>query len=604
MKKISLLLTAFVLIVAYNNCAGHHDTVGGRSWNAASIATCEAELMANFKSTVYSFVRSPNACVSCHVDGGQGLGAFASADVDRAFANFSTAGLQKISSQAISPAHKPPYSGVHHKPAIDTLNVSWPESEANYVDCLAKAEGGGVDESLLTASKGASGVYTNKTEQTISWDLDVPADLDGQATRTLPAKLFLSVRVLYQTIAGVERAKGYIFSNPMLQMKDPSLQVVIEGVYIHINGTLISSQTAFINVSRVVSGTQQVYLMRGDGNTIIDPVATTDTFAVYMRRALLTSAVDDSVPPLTPLLSITDSQTGSKTLLKSRTAPISILRDSGVVRWCLTESLTPPASTEAACPYPDAPVDPKLVVNGWFVKRPTNFTFSSGDGAKRLYLWVANDSLMINESPATVAVTVDTTDPVAPTISNLTVTDTQVADLTITNTSDVTKWCVWEQNIIDPAPGKPDLDDPCWAWSYDGGKPDSVGFRGGGDRDVWVFVRDAAGNVSDASNKLSANNPFGPVTFAQLTGAAGDVRSVFTNNCATCHANIQNPGYQKLRLFEYNVALEVADSGALVARTNNPLSPMPNINGGLMPKKYRDMIRLWVSPEEGNTPLP
>ncbi len=607
MKKIFLLFTAFVLIVGYNNCAGRHDSPGNRAWNAASIATCEAELMANFKSSVYSFVRSPDACVSCHVDGGQGLGAFASADVDRAYANFSAAGLQKISSQATSPAHKAPYTGVHHKPTIDALNETWPEAEAGYVDCLAKAQGGGVDESLLTAAKGASAIYTNQTVQTISWDLDVPADLDGKATRTLPAKLSISVKVLYQVIGGVNRAKGYIFSDPTLQMKDPSQQVVVEGVYVHINETLISSQTAFINVSRVVSGTQAMLLMNGDGNTIIDPVATTDTFSIYLRRAMLTSATDDSVPPLVPLLSVTDSETGSKTLLKSRTAPISILRDSGVVRWCLTESLTPPASTEAPCPYPDAPTDPKLVVNGWFITRPTSFTFSAGDGNKRLYLWVANDSLLMNETPATVAVTVDTTAPAPATISGLTSTDTQdtqVANFAISNTPDITGWCVWEQNIVEVAPDKPELDDPCWDWSYDGTKPDSVGYRGNGNRDVWVFVRDAAGNISDASNKLTGNNPWGPVTFAQLTGPASDARAVFTNNCYTCHATISNPGYQKLRLFDYNAAIGVAESGALVARTNNPLSPMPNINGGLMAKKYRDMIRLWVTPEGGGDPEP
>jgi hypothetical protein len=64
-----------------------------------------------------------------------------------------------------------------------------------------------------------------------------------------------------------------------------------------------------------------------------------------------------------------------------------------------------------------------------------------------------------------------------------------------------------------------------------------------------------------------------------------------------------NPGFSKLQLFNYESALGVADSGVLISRINNPISPMPNINGGLMPQKDRDLIKLWTMPEDGGDPV-
>lgn len=601
MKTGFLFALIVVLIVGYNNCSGHHTGVQGSAGLAASGTSCDAVLLQKYQASVYGFVHSDTTCKQCHVEGGIGLGVFASDDLQRSYAAFTGVGLSKIGYMATNPQHKPPYTGEQNQAAIAGLNDSWPRAEQEYLECLSKIDGGGIDESLLTSAKPAPAIYSDTNSQELSWDLDLAEGLDEAAHRALPARLSITVKVLYQTFNGVEKAKGYVFSNPTLLLKDASTQVVIEGLYIYINRALIANQTTFVNVSKVVGGTQPMLLMKADGNTIIDPVATTDVFSVFMRRAILTSATDDSTPPLTPLMTVTDMDTGSKTHLQDATARVSILRDSGIVRWCLSESPTRPASTEAPCDNPGAP---EGALNGWQITRPTEFRFSAGDGAKTVYLWVANENLKINSTPATVTLTLDTVAPPAAVISDLTVTDTQVASLSISNAADVSGWCVWEQNAVLAAPNRPALDHACWQWSYGGSKPDSVGFRGGGQRDVWVFVRDQAGNVSTASNKLTGTNPFGPITFALLKGPAGNPQAVFTNSCATCHADSANPGYQRVRLFEYAEAVKVADSGVLVSRTNNPLSPMPNVNGGLLEKKYRDLIRLWASPEGTDTPLP
>ena len=172
------------------------------------------------------------------------------------------------------------------------------------------------------------------------------------------------------------------------------------------------------------------------------------------------------------------------------------------------------------------------------------------------------------------------------------------------NESDVAGWCVVEQSSALGDPSAPKLDDACWRWTDLNAKPSTVGFKGSGPRRIRVYVRDQAGNVSLPSNTVSASNPFGAITFAQLTSEVSTPRSIFTNRCLTCHGTASNPGFSKLKLFDYDGAYAVVQSGELISRINNVLSPMPNVGGGLMPQAERDLIRLWTMPEkDGDKPL-
>jgi mono/diheme cytochrome c family protein len=315
--------------------------------------------------------------------------------------------------------------------------------------------------------------------------------------------------------------------------------------------------------------------------------------------------VDESSAPLTPILHASDPETASETLVKANSVKILVLRDSGIARWCLSENPTAPASADAPCA---SGLTGMGTANGWSFTRPTSFNISSGEGAKSLYLYVANQSLKINATPATYTNTADHSAPAPASISSIQLVDTQVANLSVAhaNEADVSGWCVWEQSVLGGAPGKPGLGDDCWKWTDNGAKPTTVGFRSGGTRNVWIFVRDKAGNVSNASNMMSAQNPYGEITYTQLidqSGASGN-RAIFANRCFTCHGQNGNPGFSKLELFKYLTAVDIAKSGTLVSRINNPLSPMPNINGGLMPQRDRDLIRLWTMPEQSNELAP
>lgn len=597
----ALAVSLFVLLGSFTNCSQMAALSDGSSSNSSLSVDCDEELLNSYKTNVYPFFRSTSTCIGCHIEGGAGLGVFASADVNSSFAAFEGSGFSTVEYMATNPQHKPPYTGVQNQPAMDKIAPIWNAAEAEHLSCVSKSQNGGVDDSLLTSAKAAPAIYasTNAT-QTLSWDLDLGSDLAPTSTRSIPARVTIDVKVLYQTnSSGVKIAEGYIFSNPTLALKTTGVQVVAEGLFFQINGQPISSQTTFTSLSKVVSGTQAIPLMVANANTLIQPVGSSDTFQLYFRRLVPTSGDGEASPPLTPILSLQDSSTGATDYAQSTTVNTFVLRDSGILRWCLSESATPPASTEAACNNPTPGT-----TNGWNLSRPTSFKLSSGDGPKTVYLWVANDSLLINTTPAQYSITLDSTPPAAPTITGITVGNTQVAAMTVThpNESDVTGWCVYEQNAI-AATGTPKLTDACWSWTDLGAKPTTVGFKNGGNRTVRVFVRDKAGNISAASNAMNVNNPYGAITYADLTASVSTPRSTFTNRCFTCHGSSSGPGYSKLQLFTYDGALSVVKSGQLLSRINNVLSPMPNVNGGLMPQEERDLIRLWTMPEEGGNPL-
>lgn len=640
-RLFTILSAAVVMSIGYTNCsdfasvqrASDNGTLG--SIQGRTVQECDAALLDVYEKSLYPWFRNNSTCMSCHIEGGTGIGVFASATVFNSFTAFKAAGISKVEYMATNPNHKAPYTGLQNKPAMDQMAPNWTRAEKDHLACVSQAENGG-NSSVLTSPKKAPSIYSAvNSVQTLTWELDLASDLDDSTPKPIPVKVSIDVKVLYHAVGGQQLAKGYIFSNPMASMKDSTKQVVMEGLFFQINRRPISSQTTYTSLSRVVSGTTPIPLMKASANTLIEPISTEDEFQLYFRRLVLTEEGANADAPATPILAVTDRSTGVNTHLRERTASIFILRDSGISRWCLSESPTPPASTEAACVNSEAGAN---VVNGWYLNRPTSFTFSNGDGQKRLYLWVANDSLKMNATPAKIAIadngtlrdyiTLDTMAPAAPNLTSINVTDTQVADLVTTHAqeSDVHSWCVFEQSeLVGTTPdfgqgrSKPPLDHQCWRWTDNGEKPTTVGFMAGGNRNVFVFVRDIAGNVSAASNMRTAMNPHGVITYTKLTDLSQPLKptAIFANRCFACHGSTNNPGYNRLPLFTtynaqgqvavdgYSATLEVVRNGQLISRINNEISPMPNVAGGLMPKRDRDLIRLWSLTRDGaNQPLP
>ncbi len=613
-KKISIGLTLIgpLLLFAFNNCSSRHELMQTASSQVATVqnSLCESQIIADYGKTVAPFVQAN--CKECHVPGGVGLGQFADSDLTLAYQAFQATGLSKVSYMATNPGHKQPNTGPQNKNSVDSLNVTWPKAEDNYLNCLASSGNSEDLESFLTAAKPAPLIYakTGNPVQDLSWDLDIAGDVDATMNRAVPVKVLLSVKTYILN----GKVQGYVFSNPRIQVKDQKAQILTEALYIYINKKLVASQTTFVPISKIsvfnkVSNVPQS-LMDGNAVTLVDPVSTGDVFSLYFRRMTPTSEASDTQIPIAPVLRLTDVNGVKGTQFISAgsppTAQITITRDYSAIRWCLSTSPTAPANTEAVCVGGVGPV------NGWYLTRPTTMNIPGADGPRTYYLWVANSGLVINTSALPVAITLDTQSPVAAKVFAGTVkTGLPLGNLTIQNPTgtaawdtDVTGYCIIDTAAAvnqGVAPARPFYGDSCWRWDLENekAKPNTVGFNGGGTRYVYVFVRDAAGNISPASNFVQYSNPVGAVTFSMLTGAASSQTSVLTNNCAVCHQGTNAPGFQQVRLFEYQDIKRVASDGdgsVIVSRTNNKLAPMPNTNAGLMNKDLRDIIRLWVSP--------
>lgn len=613
-KILSLTVAGIFLSTFYTNCA-KMGRPGSSSMTSLQGGVCEDELLKVYADSVHPFLSDSKHCKNCHVEGGPGLGAFASSDLETSYNAFSSATLEKISVFAVNPNHNSPYTGPQNKSSIDTINTIWPKAKEDYDRCLESTTLGQEKESIRTSSKSAPNIYLNNApKQTLTWNLDSATDLEDGTKRAIPAVATIDVQLLLVVPQGstIPVVKGYIFSNPTLKLKSASQGFIAEGMYLYINNKIVANQTTYIAFSKFLATTQTVVLESAQANTFFDPVSVTDTFSLEYRRLVPTSDDMNDTPPFTPILAM-QSPSGSATDTNSLTGNlVTILKDSGISRWCLTTNSTPVTSTEQTCPDGNGPV------NGWYVTRPGTFGFQTGstDGSKKIYLWVANTNLKINMTPATYDLNLDRVAPSPVTIAvngvsnstTVSITDLQVADLTVSASAGASGWCVKE--IASTASfSTPNLNDRCWKWSYAGTKPTTVGFRGGGFRKVAVYARDAAGNISTISNIVNANNTLGEITYSDLINSSGGPRAVFYNNCKDCHMTAGQPGYAKLKLFIYANALDVTeandspDNSLIVSRTNNPLSPMPNINSGLMNIKYRDLIRLWVSPEGSSVPL-
>lgn len=212
-----------------------------------------------------------------------------------------------------------------------------------------------------------------------------------------------------------------------------------------------------------------------------------------------------------PTLSLSDATTGSTDFIRQVSTVASITNSSVVTRWCLSES---------------ASAEPAVTDTCFTTTKPGTLTFSTGDGAKTAYLWVA-DSAGTVLSAGTDAITLDTTLPATPTVSltgdesaSTSYTNDATNDLSITGDTDGVLWCIKELTSAATAPAKPAYDDSC----FTSPRPASYILTGRGSRKIYVFTVDEAGNVSDAGSTTFA---FPLPSAATISGPA----KIFTNEC-------------------------------------------------------------------------
>ena len=191
--------------------------------------------------------------------------------------------------------------------------------------------------------------------------------------------------------------------------------------------------------------------------------------SVPLSASVVITLADTSAPTVT---SFTIPATSG-----SLTVPVTALSASdasGVTGYLISEAATQPGSS-----------DP-----GWAASQPTRYLFSS-QGAKTLYAF-ARDAAGNVSAPLEAGVTITLTDSSAPVISEFTLpanaTDLTVAVATLVATDNVAV----TSYLLSESGSQPQANDP--AWSVD--KPVSFTFLSQGVKTLYVFARDAAGNVS------------------------------------------------------------------------------------------------------------
>ncbi|MFN8620721.1 MAG: hypothetical protein U0869_08275 [Chloroflexota bacterium] len=244
--------------------------------------------------------------------------------------------------------------------------------------------------------------------------------------------------------------------------------------------------------SGVWSGTKpaNVTISGGDGPKVVSAWSR-DAVGNVSLIASGTITLDTVLPTVT--------LSGTPSMSNSRTIPVTLAgsdASSGIARWAVTDAGSAPAFGSAL----------------WKSSKPTQFTFSAGDGSRTVRAYTRDNAG--NVSLASVAtLTLDTT---APSITFTTPSVSTVRDITLTiggsdATSGIAEWAVVE-GTSQPAGG-----DPAWVAS-----PSSA-FQlplGDGSTQITVFAKDVAGNVGSVTRNVTLDTtaPTASLSAPAVTG--------------------------------------------------------------------------------------
>lgn len=245
-KKLSMLFIAgSFLTVAFNNCGQpkKEDTAETHSYSKLSEDPCEDQLM-NFYARNYQQFLVQN-CSSCHSTG-PGKGQIANKDTAISYKDFMQIGYSKVSANAISDGHNPPYSGSHHTQTVNDLKITWIKALSENDLCKG---GNGEVEQVQTIKERAHFGFSGKVipqmndneEKRIEFTF--ASELASLQSQPLPdmagAKFSIMIR---KVLRGTDRY--YSVHSPRIYGATEDLRV--KGIFTKINGRYIQFSTNFI----------------------------------------------------------------------------------------------------------------------------------------------------------------------------------------------------------------------------------------------------------------------------------------------------------------------------------------------------------------------
>lgn len=276
-KKLSfMLIIGSFLTIAFNNCEKPKGSEEGASeeYRKLSDDPCEDQLI-NFYSRSYQPFLVSN-CSSCH-SVGPGKGQFSHKDTLISFKDFMQIGYSKVSSNAISEGHNPPYSGSQHTQTVNDLKITWIKALSE--NDLCKGGSGDVQEVLTLKQRshfalaGKSVPVMNDNEER-RIEFDFASELSSLDSSPLPdlqgAKFSVMIR---KVLKGTERY--YSVHSP--RVFGGGVDIQLKGLFTKINNRYISYSTNFIFADAKISkGSLEI-----SGNSLVSTGAVVIAGAVY-----------------------------------------------------------------------------------------------------------------------------------------------------------------------------------------------------------------------------------------------------------------------------------------------------------------------------------
>jgi hypothetical protein len=195
---------------------------------------------------------------------------------------------------------------------------------------------------------------------------------------------------------------------------------------------------------------------------------------------------EDNIPPANADLVLADLANESNFYTQNRIVKVAITNDQDASFWLLSENQTKPEANDL----------------NWQNVRPSEFTLSSGDGSKTVYIWTKDKAGNISELGKYASIILDTTPPIARAGEDRTVEINQPITLDASGSSDNTEITSFKWDI-DDSDGL--------NWEEPNLVGETVTFEGGyselGSYTVTLQVSDGVGNLATDSLVVTVVEP-------------------------------------------------------------------------------------------------
>ena len=317
-----------LLMLFFNNCKGSSEqgielksTTGssnltedptGPNPTGVEGTLCEQDIKNLFARGWQKFLVTN--CQTCHSNG-PGKGRFANSDVNLAYSEFEQIGYVKVSNNAISSSHNPPYSGIQHTQVVNDLKLEWQKGLQDYDTCTGTntsiTQESQASKITLKSTSQVIGLVADGDKKVLTWTInsDLTRIKGTESLPNIPNGKFSITVTRYKNSSGFTY---YTFSSPTIH--GASVDTLIEGIFINLNGLLLNYPTTFSFVNKSIRS--------GSGNDLSGLVSTGALVApkvVLPTDQLEISFINisqTSMPPAAPPINV--NLLGSKTTVVAK----------------------------------------------------------------------------------------------------------------------------------------------------------------------------------------------------------------------------------------------------------------------------------------------